>query len=87
MAYRPDKLSTEHKAGWQGIGRAGWRDPGGSVCLVERVARRCVAAFLADGCAYPQPPVDELCTSYEEEKFTGKQLIHIIHSPLWMTCA
>jgi hypothetical protein len=31
--------------------------------------------------------VDDMCITCPETKFTGKQLIHIIHSPLWMTCA
>jgi hypothetical protein len=38
-------------------------------------------------CAYPQSAVDELWITCSAIKFTGKQLIHIIHNPLWMTCA
>jgi hypothetical protein len=36
---------------------------------------------------YPHRPVDELWITFSQAKFTGKQLIHIIHKSLWMTCA
>jgi hypothetical protein len=54
-----------------------------------------VTAFANDGSLllafsnftmYPHPSVDELCITYAVTKFTGKQLIHIIHRPLWITC-
>jgi hypothetical protein len=46
----------------------------------------CFAHFFGKVTICPQGPVDELCITFAMAKFTGKQLIHIIHKPLWMTC-